>query len=240
MHKTSFLLPHDPTYYAIRHLKQSDADLILDIGANQGISALSFHKICPNCRIVSFEPNPAHQPNLQTLKSRIECFEFHMVGLSDTSGEFVLFTPYYKNIPLHTFSSFNEENVSISLDNSYSPVIRRQITIRQSLCVVKPLDDFGLALDIVKIDAEGLEQQIVSGGIKSIEKYMPSIIFEACHGKLTDITSLLFGLGYKITSYSPQDDVFSEVNVNETVGNVSGLRNLIAVNENIFKKLPRG
>ena len=238
MHRLPFLLPHDPTYYAIRHLVPSADGLILDIGANQGISALSFHKICPRCRIVSFEPNPAHAPKLEEVKGRIgPVFSYYMVGLGDAPGEFTLHTPFFKNIPLHTFSSFSEESVSGALDESYCESMRDRITIRRDICKVMTLDSLSLAPDVIKIDAEGLEPQILAGGENTLREHMPCLIFEACHGNLDAVISLLNGFGYKILSYDTRADTFADFVEGGAVANVSGLRNLIAVSGSVRQGL---
>jgi hypothetical protein len=48
----SFLLPHDKSYYALRHfIALKPNGLFLDVGANDGISALSFRYLDYNYRI---------------------------------------------------------------------------------------------------------------------------------------------------------------------------------------------
>ena len=45
LHRLIIFLPHDESYYAFRHLTSNGEGLLIDIGANDGISALS-----PNSR----------------------------------------------------------------------------------------------------------------------------------------------------------------------------------------------
>jgi hypothetical protein len=53
-----FLLPHDKSYRALRHfITLRPNGLFLDVGANDGISALSFRRFDKTYRILSLEPN---------------------------------------------------------------------------------------------------------------------------------------------------------------------------------------
>tara|TARA_A100000171_G_scaffold1261_3_gene1447 strand:+ start:16439 stop:17167 length:729 start_codon:yes stop_codon:yes gene_type:complete len=238
MHKTDLLLPHDPTYHALKHLVQTSAGTILDIGANQGISALSFRKMCPAHKIISFEPNLSLSENLRKIEDRIENFEYHLIGLGDEEGEFTLYTPWYGKIALHTFSSFDEENVKSAINLTYKPNIRSKINIIPTQCRIRKLDDFDLSPEVIKIDAEGLEDRIFRGGENTLKKYYPSIIFEACHGTIREATRLLTDYGYLILSYSVKNDCFSDFSEQESVKYVSGLRNLIAVSEEKYADIP--
>jgi len=51
------------------------------------------------------------------------------------------------------------------------------------------------AVDLLKIDVEGHEEAVVRGGLKTIEKDQPILIFECSHGG-SEITGVLSGLGY--------------------------------------------
>ena len=238
MHASDVFLPHDPTYYALKHLAQSGSGPILDIGANQGISALSFRKICPHHKIISFEPNTAHEVNLRQVQKRLGNYEFHMIGLSDQPGEFTLYTPQYCGIPLHTFSSLDEASVRHAVDITYRPKVRAKIEIVPRQCVIRMLDEFNLTPEVIKIDAEGLESKIFLGGQKTLSAHMPALIFEACHGTLGEITHILSEIGYEILSYVSEADVFSPFDPNGGVAYISGLRNLIAVSTEQRKTLP--
>ena len=68
LQSSDYFLPHDPTYFALPLLLSDERSEILDIGANQGISALSFRKLCPFNSIISFEPNIALEVNLKKIK----------------------------------------------------------------------------------------------------------------------------------------------------------------------------
>ena len=55
-------LPHDKSFFGFKYLATEPGGLFLDIGANNGLSALSFHQIQPNFKIFSIEINHYHRP----------------------------------------------------------------------------------------------------------------------------------------------------------------------------------
>ena len=89
VHRLPFLLPHDKSYKAFRHfIKSAPAGLFLDVGANDGISVLSFRKFDKDYRILSLEPNPLLEPALKKIKERDSRFDYRMVGAGDRVGGF--------------------------------------------------------------------------------------------------------------------------------------------------------
>ena len=70
IHRLPFLLPHDKSYRALRHfIALKPEGLFLDVGANDGISALSFRRFSKSYRILSLEPNALLEPALKKLKA---------------------------------------------------------------------------------------------------------------------------------------------------------------------------
>ncbi len=214
--------------------------MILDIGANQGISALSFNKLAPDIKIISFEPNRALESNLISLRRRIKNFEFHMCGLGDEDGEFQLFVPRYKNIYLHTFSSLDRISLEHAIKLTYSNSIFNTIVIEKFVCKIRTLDSFGYNPSVIKVDAEGFEDNIFKGGEATIRKAKPSIIFEAVHGSMEIILKRLHNFEYKIFSYDSVRDIFHPYEVLDSVPYISGSRNLIAIPENVRNSLKIG
>ena len=207
--------------------------MILDIGANQGISALSFNKLAPNAQIISFEPNMALESNLISLRTRIKNFKFHMCGLGDEDGEFQLFVPRYKDIYLHTFSSLDRMSLESGIKQTYRSSIINAIVIEKFICKICTLDSFGYSPSVIKVDAEGFEDKIFKGGEITIRKSKPSIIFEAVHGSLELILNRLHNFEYEIFTYDSVSDVFHPYRVLENVPYISGSRNLIAIPEHV-------
>jgi hypothetical protein len=68
-------------------------------------------------------------------------------------------------------------------------------------------------LDWIKIDVEGMEVLVLTGALKTIEKYRPKLLIENHvmfrENVLEDIEKLLVPLGYKQQSYVTKDDNWS-------------------------------
>ncbi len=237
LQSSNLFLPHDPTYYSLKHLLVDKNSLILDIGANQGISALSFRKLCKENKIISFEPNSSLELDLSQTCSRISNFKYHMCGLGAEKGEFNLYVPLYKDIYLHTFSSFDYISLLHAINKSYNKKIKSSIRIKVLKCKVETLDSFNLNPSVIKIDAEGFEEKILQGAQNTLRCYLPSIIFEAVHGSIDSIISQLNYYDYQIYRFDPKKDKFIEYNSSDLVAHNSGTRNLIAIPPLIREKL---
>jgi FkbM family methyltransferase len=221
LHSSHIFLPHDHTYYALPHFVKNQNSLILDIGANQGISALSFRRLCNKNPIVSFEPNRALEIDLLKISKRISNYQFHMCGLGDREGSFKLFVPKYKDVYLHTFSSLDLNSLEKAVNETYKSTVSSQVVIDTFICDIKTLDSFGYCPTVIKVDAEGFEAKIFAGGTTTLTKYKPTIIFEAVHGTLIEILDRLHDLDYTIVKYIPAQDAFQRFYKNECVLSVS-------------------
>jgi len=239
LHSNTIFLPHDPTYYALNHLVKNNTGLIIDIGANQGISALSFLMLCPNHKILSIEPVKAHEKYLSKIKSKNTNFDYEIIGLSDEVGQVTFYTPEIGNIQLHTFTSIDRGHVNTALEKTYSHKVLDRIKISENTCEVKRLDDLGLSPEVIKIDAEGHELNILQGAVNTLDNASPKLIFEACHKDISPIRDLLESKGYILLKYDHLKDEFTKVNTNTNgVEYISGHRNLIAIKKHDLDGLP--
>jgi FkbM family methyltransferase len=179
LHCLPFLLPHDPSYRAVRHFFEAAPDgLLLDIGANDGISVLSFRSLDSRYRILSFEPNPLLEPSLAKLKKRDDRFDFQMVGAGSKRTRERFFVPYFRGILLHTFTSGSSEQVRTALAAHFGQRVADRARIVEFESEVVPLDELGLEPTIVKIDAEGFEHDILLGMADTIARCQPFIVVE--------------------------------------------------------------
>ena len=233
---TNIFLPHDNSYRALQYLLKDKNALIIDVGANQGISSLGFRKLCPEAKIIGFEPNVALTINLEEIAKKIENFEYHMSGLGDKSGSFILFVPRYRDLYIHTFSSLDKDSLELAIANTYSVDIQTKISIESFECNIKTLDSYKLDPSVIKIDAEGFESNIIDGAEETINNSRPSIIFEAVHGKKEALINKLEKKNYIILKYDHRNNNFIKFDgVNPSLGSES--RNLIAVTNEVFSNL---
>jgi FkbM family methyltransferase len=131
-------------YRPVRRLENSDVQMIVDLGANVGFSALYFLKSFPASRVIAFEPHPAHIKRLLanlSLNGATERVELHRAAASNRNDRL----------------SLSDRGMSSSLvKNGRSP---------DSL-EVDVLDIFNVLrnqrIDILKMDIEGSEYDLLS------------------------------------------------------------------------------
>ena len=174
----------------LNHLKQFLADdcVFFDIGANKGLFTYWAGKyIKKNADLHLFEP----QTELKWIYLKFQkIFHTHQLfynnfGLSDIEGKALI----------------NREFIgdgSASLKTSDTEVDNAESVRLQTLdyyCDKNEVDK----IDFIKIDVEGHEYKTLAGGMKTIEKHMPTMLIEMSPGTLTSQTLEEFSkLGYKV------------------------------------------
>jgi FkbM family methyltransferase len=193
-----FLLPHDADYRGVTRLPIGNpgTDGVLDVGANLGLSALSFRKLLPRARILSLEPNPCHAKWLARIKDRDKNFDYLLVGAGESNASFALHVPYYRTIPLHTMASLQRADLEEACNNLYARACKH-IRIEVLEAKVLPIDQLGLSPELIKIDAEGFELAIVKGSMETVRRARPYLLLENNPKTLPPIQALLAPLGYQ-------------------------------------------
>jgi len=241
VHRIPALLPHDKSYYAFRHfIACKPSGLFLDVGANDGISILSFRKFDRNYRILALEPNPLLEPALRKVKSKDPALDYKMVGAGAAPAQLQFFVPIYRGIPLHTFTSSAREQVEAAVAKSFGKSVLNAIEIKQFECAVIRLDDLGLDPTIVKIDAEGFDYSVLLGLAETIARARPFVVTEI--GSDENTKSYFDKLGYVLLVYNIFDDYFDDDvhSYQSVVTATSGHRNVFAVPQELVDSLPSG
>jgi FkbM family methyltransferase len=203
-----FLLPHDKSYYGFKQLTRNEGGLFLDIGANNGISAAGFHKLNPHYGIVSIEANRHHEPALEHLKRKLTNFEYTLTGVGTEPAEFVLITPVYRGIPIHTHSSTSREYIQASLNRDFAPRIVESITYHDQTIAVVRVDSLGLEPDIVKIDVEGHDYAVLLGMTETISRCRPAVMIEFTPHNTGPFADFFARYTYDLFVYDVENDRF--------------------------------
>jgi FkbM family methyltransferase len=191
------MLPHDPDYTGVTKLSFTgrESDGILDVGANLGLSALSFRKLLRNVAIVSIEPNGVHEPWLARIKRRDNNFAYHLIGAGAARGSLTLHVPYYKGICLHTMASVRLPELMETCHRLYGHECKH-IAFKRFPVTIRPIDELRLSPALIKIDAEGFEWEIIQGARQTIRRARPYLLVENNARALPAIQGFLSPLGY--------------------------------------------
>jgi FkbM family methyltransferase len=240
IHQLPFLLPHDKSYRALRHFVALKPEgLFLDIGANDGISALSFRRFSRSYRILSLEPNALLEPALKKLKASDPHFDYRMIGAGAVAARVQFFVPLYKNIVLHTFTSNNRGHILAAIDKSFGASIANDVTIEAFDCDIIPIDSLDINPSIIKIDAEGFDYEVIEGLKTTIQRTRPFIMIEIADSEYDHIKNYLSDRHYVLLTYNIFSDTFSHAPVilPGTQNATFGHRNFFAVPEDFLGSL---
>jgi FkbM family methyltransferase len=201
LHHLKPLLPHDISYKGVKLLGLTSSKLILDVGANDGISALSFRKLLPDSPILSIEVSPRHENSLRRLKLRMKKFDYAIVGAGGESSKETLFTPAYRGILLHTFAGMDELRVRTALTESYGERISARCTMLNDTISIEPLDSLNVDPEFIKIDVEGMAIGVLRGLRETIERCRPKLMVEVEQDQIEETLDFTKKYNYAATMY---------------------------------------
>jgi FkbM family methyltransferase len=145
------------------------SEVILDVGANVGCTALLFGGLCRT--VHAFEPSPTTFAFLErnVAMSGLKNITLHNAGLGAEQGEYPLtFAPSNRS------GAFVSDQTQASSGHRVEKVlIRRMDEALQSLNVCK--------VDFIKIDVEGFEGHVLRGATHTLATYRPVVVLELNH-----------------------------------------------------------
>lgn len=206
-----YRIAHEQDFEAFQILrKHTTGDgIFLDVGANDGISALTFRMYVKETPIVSIEPNKHHLKALNRLKRRIGNFDYHVIGAGKEYISLDLFTPIYRGIALTSFASLSSEVAARNLPSGLNiRGISEKASFSKTNVSVVPLDSLKLSPDFVKIDVEGFEEDVVEGLQGTISSLRPILMIEYNEKSYSGVSGMLGKSGYKSFVFVPENKAF--------------------------------
>src|SRR6476661_10050908 len=189
-----FLASRIPVYdlQTIDIIKKLPADgVCIDIGANEGQLLHYMLKQCRKGKVMAIESIPILAAALQR-KYRKRNVVFREMALSDENGERTFFYNYKRK----ALSGLHPRH----LNRQYC----REIKVKVSQLDEVFRDD---RLDFIKIDVEGAEYNILKGGLETLARHKPIIVFESGLGGLEfyrhtpqDLYQLLRSVNYHMST----------------------------------------
>lgn len=176
-----------------RELLSPDANVI-EVGSNIGLHTVPLAKIAYQGKVIGFEPQRVifQQLCCNLALNDLVNVESYRLGVSDSNIECIIESCDY-NEPWN-YGSF-------SLNKGFSNEQYFQgTTIKESIEVVK-LDEFSPVqtlkrLDLLKIDAEGLELNVLQGATQTIQRFQPVIFVEIQEDSAEILFNYLKSLDY--------------------------------------------
>lgn len=196
--------PHDPDY-GVFGLFRDHAGVFLDVGANAGMSALSFRVFNRTSPIVSIEPNPFHERDLRFAGRLAKPFSYRMWAAGSDDGTMTLHVPIYRKVPLTTEASLLRDEVADSvnlrarlgsrLDSSDFEIVSCEVPVRR-------LDSLAVDPAFIKLDVQGFEHEALLGLEQTIIRTRPVLLIETPRSRVRE---LLGALSYEPQTYLPSE-----------------------------------
>jgi len=170
-----------------------DGGVILDLGANIGVTSYHLSRNLPESTILSFEPLTLNMDTLKRIKNRFKLknlFEYQ-VAVGEKPGTLEMVMPVINNVPMHGLSHvIHEENKENNDGLKYNvPVV--------CLDEFDDLKKIGKPLTAMKIDVENFEYFVLKGAKKLIAENQPIIYCELWENdNRKKCIDLLNNLGY--------------------------------------------
>ncbi len=167
--------------------------LILDLGANIGVTSYHLAKNFPESTIFSFEPLTLNMDSLKRIKKKykLENIKEYQTAVGEKDGFLEMVMPVINKVPMHGLSHvIHEENTENNSGLNYKvPVI--------CLDEFEELKKSSRKITAMKIDVENFEYFVLKGGEKIIEKNHPVIYCELWdNNNRKKCIELLNNLGY--------------------------------------------
>ncbi|WP_216905518.1 FkbM family methyltransferase [Synechococcus sp. CCY 0621] len=178
-HITAYVLQEQNDWFEdeIKFLRSlvKPGDVVVDIGANYGVYALSLaRKVGPSGQVWAFEPatDTAKLLEESVTANGTDCLRVVQQALSDRQGTAWLQMP--GQAELNSLVSRDSDGVTLAV----GPGEAVTVTTLDS-CI----EEFGWSIvDLLKIDAEGEEERILRGGARFFEDLSPLVMFEVKAG----------------------------------------------------------
>jgi|TARA_Y100000310_G_scaffold198444_1_gene198485 FkbM family methyltransferase len=174
---------YDNDFNIIKNLEKNNyfdnKNVVIDIGANDGMSYQTIRRFTKKPKIISFEPIDDNFRILKKFKKEDKLFNCLKIALSNKSAKEFIFIPCFRKFSITLAAGINKMQVINRLKISL-PIknIINKIHFKKSIIKTKKLDNFKLKPSLIKIDIEGHEFEGVCGAIKTISKYKPILMVE--------------------------------------------------------------
>jgi FkbM family methyltransferase len=191
----------NPVAWLSIHIKPED--VFYDIGANIGIETALVSAIMPGVKILSFEPEPNSFLQLCRMihRNSINATPYPFaISSSNTVGRFFVNRSFEAALSQHQFGRTVD-----SASNTFTPTFEFGAA---AFSIDSLVQEYGLpAPNIVKIDVDGIEFEVITGMVQTIEAgSIHTIITEVCDAQTgQQLIEYFFALGFSCSV--PRSDI---------------------------------
>ena len=184
------------------NFNREDIRVVFDVGANIGDVALKAAKSFPNADIYAFEPvKKTYQALCENTKDygqRIKTHDFGFLNVSD-------------GLDIN-ITSFHGANSILAQSSNYRNIYPQIEEINTEKIEVVTLDSFMAnsnidKIDIIKIDVEGVEKEVIEGGMETFKNKVDNVFIELSFLRRNrnssywiEICRLLYDLGFVLVN----------------------------------------
>lgn len=194
--------------------------IAIDCGANLGVLTVEFaRELAGAGNVIAIE---AQKPIYYALCGNVainNCFNVEALNVAVGGIDGALRVP---NVDYHKRASFGSlelrkteatEDIgqTVDYDQGYEVPLIRIDSLKKS------------HVDLIKIDVEGMEEEVIIGAIETLKLSKPILFIEKIKSNFTRIESILYGLGYEIFDLGPNILAASEED-----SNISCVRDIVA------------
>lgn len=176
-----------------RHLIDENSNII-EVGSNIGMHAVPLAKTAHRGKLLCFEPQRIifQQLCCNLALNNLTNVETYRLGVSDEKGECFIESSNYDEA--WNYGSF-------SLNKGFSTEFAFKGEVYKEKIEIVSLDDFPPvqalpSLDLLKIDAEGLDLNVLKGAAETIGRLQPAIFVEIQTHDMVEICDYLKSLDY--------------------------------------------
>jgi FkbM family methyltransferase len=201
--------PHDADFRALASMGMGARPVVLDVGANRGQSIDAVLLAYPGAAITAFEPNPRLARQLDRRYAGRRNVDVRSFGLGAVAGDFELHFPVYRGYAFDGLASLDRESARDWLNPDR--IVRfdpRLLHVESVRCTVERLDDLDLAPTFVKVDVQGTELEVLTGGRETLRRHRPALLIEAPSAGVRELLGELAYAPYQWTGavLEPEDE----------------------------------
>lgn len=166
----------------------------VDAGANIGNHAVFFAGVC-GAKVLAFEPVQANYAYLEKNAAPYSGIEMYRLGLGATAGLAGAYAP----------NDWNPGAIRLIPNRTVLPMGPLDIELEEvKLVTLDAMTTELWRLDLIKADVEGMEAQVLEGGLSTLRHYQPDLFVEAHNGNdRAKVASVVLELGYELVRRFP-------------------------------------